>query len=838
MISHEDNEGGEDEDNEVIIQEKSHVFIHKDRRQKIQNLREMTEILIAAQNMLISFHFQMKKVDPNELKDLLVQKERFPSLDSMSEMTILSTNYNEFDGILQEINRKISWKNEQIWKENEEYQQSLKVRHDLTPENLIRSTIERRKPLLQENFTDIHAAMLMNKLQMLFVDCFKIPSVKFLDSQLSQLKFINGIFLNVNPSTPDMLEGIFKHSLNFIVTNKDLQKFFDMYMEYRLWKGKVQIFENLRKTHKVTNFIFQEKSRRLISPGCTIFAYLANNIAIESSPRIFINGTAVHLFEILSMEHLGNLIKEAKLLISINMSEIIYELESLLKKCYLLQQTLKYIYDFGLAKTGEMSLEIEFSLDEIMTQMDDCNLFFPIYHSFEAQRKKFASIRSVLGIANEFRFMPLPYANFEEDFYNKYKEKVLHDVYKFMKEKTLTKENLKIFTEEFLFFEKSGYNEKFPQEFKVLRDLNQHYQFLTSVLSLSRQWVSHKAQKPSLIPLIELKLQTNDVLGEAFNELETIEQIYKECDVFLEILLKDFANEEDTIILDWEKLPNYFNRETCLYGDEVLLMLVAKYKLLLWLKQIHRFLSENNKDYSRYHYLYACLRELIEKYGLEERLQIEVLYEQFLEFSKQINCLLDEISRKIQDRLKLKELIEENEIPSIEQNLKSMEEKFQNLGLQYPMAEKMLSDFKHCCLASKKAGVLYNMIVNENKKIDYNAMKILIDFARNFELCELFPSFINLRRIFDYYESLMSKVATLKDAFSAKKQILGIFKVPNLKVMQEKFIYSEKVTYSSKMIVFILFCVIDSKLRVFVSKIPFSFSLNVFFLINDCFNFC
>jgi len=262
--------------------------------------------------------------------------------------------------------------------------------------------------------------------------------------------------------------------------------------------------------------------------------------------------------------------------------------------------------------------------------------------------------------------------------------------------------------------------------------------------------------------------------------------------------LKDFANEGYSIQYDWERHLGFFDKETILYEELNFPRLVGKYKLFLWLKQIHLFFAENIKDYSKYYYLHLSLRELIEKYGLGDKLEKnEVLYEQFQAFSHQINELLEEISRKIQDRLKLKVFIEENEIPMIEQNLKLMKEKINVLGLFYPIASKLISDFENCCLASKKATVLHNMIVKENKKIDYNAMKILIDFAKNFELCELFPSFINLRRIFEYYENLLSKVAVLKDAFTAKKHVLSVFKVPNIKVMQEKFIYTERVTYSS-----------------------------------------
>jgi len=828
IINHNESDGLEDEDNEVIIQEKSQITIPKERKSKIQHLKEMTERLITAQTMLISYHIQSKKIDINELNELLMGINKYPALEEMPEMKILMTTYKEYDAICQEINKKILRKNELMIKEKEEYQHYLKLHHDLTPEGLIRFTIDRRKVLLLENFTDIQASCYLSRIDELYIESIKTPCLMFLESQLNQFKFLNGVFMNSDLITPEILEKLFKESFSFIITSKDLPRFFDVYMEYKLWKGKVQIFQNLRKSHKISNYILQDKTRRLGGPGCTLFMYLANNIAIETSPRITQHNASYNLFEVLSMEHLGTLIKEAKQLVYLNMTEILYDLDALLKKSYHFQQTLKYILDSGMSKTTESPLEMEFSLEEIMSEMDECNLFFPIYYSFESQRKRFASLRNLYGIGQEFKFMPMPYANFEEEFFNKYKEKVLYEVYRFLQEKKVTKENLRQFSEYYLFFDKALYREKYPNEFKVLKDLNQHYLFLVNILNLSNQWSQAKIESIKAIIeennfnnlnnnndssnnnnngtsninnngfQVKLTFQALEIMTEKYNEYETLEQIYKECEIFLEELLKDFANEGYSIQYDWERHLGFFDKETILYEELNFPRLVGKYKLFLWLKQIHLFFAENIKDYSKYYYLHLSLRELIEKYGLGDKLEKnEVLYEQFQAFSHQINELLEEISRKIQDRLKLKVFIEENEIPMIEQNLKLMKEKINVLGLFYPIASKLISDFENCCLASKKATVLHNMIVKENKKIDYNAMKILIDFAKNFELCELFPSFINLRRIFEYYENLLSKVAVLKDAFTAKKHVLSVFKVPNIKVMQEKFIYTERVTYSS-----------------------------------------
>ena len=187
---------------------------------------------------------------------------------------------------------------------------------------------------------------------------------------------------------------------------------------------------------------------------------------------------------------------------------------------------------------------------------------------------------------------------------------------------------------------------------------------------------------------------------------------------------------------------------------------------------------------------------MIEKYDLLELLKKEVLYDMFQQFSMKIEGILEEISKKITSRSKLKQIIKEEEMPMVELNIKLLKDKIADLGLNYPIASKTINDFENCCLASKKAGLLYNMIVQENKKIDYNALKILIDFAHMFEYCNLFPSFINLKNIYEQYEKLINKVNSLKDAFFAKKQFLITYRVPNIKV-HEKIIYSEKVPYSS-----------------------------------------
>jgi len=204
------------------------------------------------------------------------------------------------------------------------------------------------------------------------------------------------------------------------------------------------------------------------------------------------------------------------------------------------------------------------------------------------------------------------------------------------------------------------------------------------------------------------------------------------------------------------------------------------------------------KDYSKYFHLKLFLQELTNKYGLLKTLKKEVLYEQFDHLSTKIEGIIDEISKNITNRLKYRILIKEEEIGEIEGYLKKLKERMGDLNIYYPIALNTITDFENCCQASKKAGVLFNMIVKENKKIDYNALKILIDFAKNFEFCELFPNFINLKNVFEHYERLISRVSALKDAFFAKKQILAGFRVPNLKVMQEKIICSDKVSYTSK----------------------------------------
>ena len=799
-----------EEDPDLIIEEKNHLNVSSERKSKIKDLKDITEILLKAQNIIISSHFQQKKANLSELQSLINEIKLHISLENYKEISILITEYKEYEAISHEINLKIMLKNDYLTKEKLEFERYLKNNLEKNSENIINFWLEKQRTSFLDNYSETQAFFLLNKLSLLCIDVSKSSNIILIDSQIRQLKLVNSLLMSTNSLKPEEIEKFIKESLGFIVISKDMIRLFDIYSEYKLWRSKLAVFENIRKNCKITQYILQDKLIKNLDSDP--FIYLSNNIILEISPQIVYNNTNYHLFELLSMEYLANLIKEAKGLFFMNLSEILVELDGVLKKSYHFEQTLKYIYEAGVSKLKENSVELEYKTEEIVLQMEECNLFFPIYFSFETQRKKIVIIRNYYGFSSQdYKHLPMPYSAFEEDLLTNYKEKALHDVYKFLEEKQINKESLRLFSEYFYFFEKTPYKALYVYEYKVLKDLNTFYLFLMNIISLSSQYLFKNEIKEEIIgnhSFYELFIENFEMMQEKYSEYSNLDDILDDCTGFIKEL---FIDARDLIRFDWEKHLELIDKDLVFYENEnfeKMRGLMGKYKLFLWLKQIFKFFENDVKDYSKYYHLKLIMQELTDKYGLFETLNKEVLYDQFMCFSVKIEEIIEEISKNITNRLKYRILINEEEIPKIEMDLKRLKEKITDLTLYYHIATNTIKDFENCCQASKKAGVLFSMIVKENKKIDFNALKILIDFAKNFEFCELFPNFINLKNVFEHYESLILRVSNLKDSFFAKKQMLAGFKVPNLKVMQEKIICSEKVSYTSKQkfIIFLKIC--------------------------------
>ena len=540
----------------MVVQSKKTFMISNERKLKIKQLKDITELLIKAQTVVISFHFQLKKVNPFDLKIILNEVKTNPSLEEMKEISMLMKDYKEFEEITSEINHRIMLKNEFLTKERFECERYVKNYVETNTENILKYWLERRKAFIFENYTELQANFFLNKLSDLCIDTSKSQTVVLLETQLKELNIINTILSRKNALKPENLEIFVQDCLGLIITSKDIMKLLDIYHDYKVWSFKMNIFENLRKTCKISSYILQDKSNKIYENYTNIFNFLANNISLQSSPQIKYNNVNYNLFELLSMEYLDNIIKEAKNLEYLNLSDILVELDSILKRSYLFQETLRYIYDAGVSKKTEETIDLEFTLEEILMQMEECNLFFPIYFSFENQRKKFAVMKNFFGFQSfEYKLAGL----FEEDILNNYKEKALHDVYRFLNEKIVTKEILKNFSDYYIFFEKSSYKELFPYEFRVCKDLNTHYMFLINILSLYGQWTSKIIDNLAHINnnssnnehfQIELMLQSRDTMQEKYNEDENLDNMFKDCEKFIEELIKDL--EKDSIKFNWE----------------------------------------------------------------------------------------------------------------------------------------------------------------------------------------------------------------------------------------------------------------------------------------------
>jgi len=574
-------------DPDLIIEEKTQTNFSNERKNKIKELKDITEILIKAQNIVISSHFQQKKVNLSELQTLINDIKVHISLEEYKEITILITEYKEFEAISHEINQKIMIKNDYLNKEKFEFERYLKNNFEKNTENIMKFWLEKQKISFIDNYSETQALFLLNKLNLLCIDASNSSNISLIDSQIKQLKLINSLLMSNNSLKPEEIEEFIINSMGFIVINEELIKIYDIYSEYKLWSSKLKVFENIRKSSKITHYILQDKLRK--NHENAPFIYLSNNISLEIGPQIVFNNTSYHLFELLSMENLSNLIKEAKGLFYMNLSEILIELDAILKKSYVFEQNLKYIYEAGVSKLKDNSVELEFKTEEIIEQMDEINLFFPIYFSFETQRKKFAVIRNFLGFSSQ-DYRLLPYSAFEEDLLNNYKEKALHDIYKFLQEKVITKENLRLFSEYFDFFKKTPYKALYVYEYKVLKDLNVFYLFLTNIISLSNQYLikseikeeireeihreNHKENLEEIREEIceeihlnngfcELFIEDFESMKEKYNEYEKLEYILKDCECFIKELLED---DKDLIRYDWEKHLELIDTDVFFYG--------------------------------------------------------------------------------------------------------------------------------------------------------------------------------------------------------------------------------------------------------------------------------
>lgn len=787
---------------DILMQDKkSMIFFNKNK--KLLNLKSTTELLIKVQKILISFIDENKKAKLSQFIELECNLKKQPELALMKETELVFQNYKDFNEILSEINLKIMQKQDYLIQELIKFDKIFKNNKECNIENVVESFIDHTKTFFTGNYSEIQLVHILNKLNSIIIDSSQSPGICLLDSQTKQLQIIATFISNFNPIRPELLEKLIKDSLGFIVFSSDIQKLWDLYSKYKLWKNSLDFFKKLRRNCKISNYILQEKPKKIFESNA--FIYLSNTISLETAPKITYNSKTLSLLDYLTMENLSLLIKNARQLIPLDLNEEINELDAILKKSFLFQQTLQYIYDLGVSKSSESKIEIEFSLEEILTKMEECNLFFPIYFSFESQKKKFSLLRNFFGFTDqEYRLAYMPYQNLEDEVINQAKEKALHDLYKFLQEKEITKENLKMFSSSLLLFESCKDN--YPDEYKILKDLNSQYHFLISLLNLYEQW-SHKIleNKDGFNGnLIELSNEINESIYEKYDNYSSLDLIFFNCQIFIAELEKDLGT--DLIKYDWEKHIDLVDKNINFYGtNHDFLTVMGKYKLFLWLKQTLKFFQDNSKDYSKFYQIQLSLQELNSKYGLSSLIHKEVLYDEFQNFTTALNQILAEITEIITNKKKLKILIHEDEIPSIEEKLKDLKKRIVKLGLNYPMITNTISDFEYCCLASKKAGHLFNMIVKENKKIDTNALKILIEFSRNYEFCDLFTSIVDLKNVYDYYEALISRVNSLKDSFLLKKQILSSFRVPHLKISPEKVVSFDKVIYSSNIFSFLFF---------------------------------